>query len=110
MLAGYAEASGDRNPVHLDDQAAAAAGFPTVIVHGMLSMAFLADFVEANLRGTSLRVRRVKTRFRKVTLAGDVLRCEGRVKSRLDSGHFLLTFSAVNQNGDVTADGEAEVG
>ncbi|MET8505512.1 MaoC/PaaZ C-terminal domain-containing protein [Streptomyces sp. NPDC004787] len=38
-LRRYAAASGDHNPIHLDDAAARAAGFPSVIAHGMLSMA-----------------------------------------------------------------------
>lgn len=37
-VARYAEASGDRNPIHLDPVAAAGAGLPGVIAHGMLTM------------------------------------------------------------------------
>lgn len=35
----YAEASGDRNPIHTDPAAALAAGLPQTILHGMYSMA-----------------------------------------------------------------------
>lgn len=38
-LRAYAEASGDHNPIHLDDDAARALGLPGVIAHGMLSWA-----------------------------------------------------------------------
>lgn len=34
----YAEVSGDFNPIHFDDQAAAQHGFPKRITHGMLTM------------------------------------------------------------------------
>ncbi|MGH8881642.1 MAG: MaoC/PaaZ C-terminal domain-containing protein, partial [Stackebrandtia sp.] len=37
-LAAYAQASGDHNPIHLDDAAAQAAGLPGVIAHGMYTM------------------------------------------------------------------------
>ncbi len=109
LLAQYADASGDRNPVHLDDAFATSAGFPSVIVHGMLSMAFLADFVEATIAGTPYRVRRFKTRFRRVTFPGDALRVEGKVRKSLADGGWLVAVSAVNQKGEVTVDGEAEV-
>lgn len=35
----YAEASGDHNPLHLDPEAARAAGYPDVLAHGMLTLA-----------------------------------------------------------------------
>jgi len=38
-LAAYAEASGDHNPIHLDEAAAEAAGLPNVIAHGMYTAA-----------------------------------------------------------------------
>jgi acyl dehydratase len=37
-LVRYAAASGDSNPIHLDESAARAAGLPGVIAHGMLTM------------------------------------------------------------------------
>ena len=41
-LALYAAASGDHNPLHLDDEVARRAGFDRALVHGMLSMAYAA--------------------------------------------------------------------
>lgn len=37
-LVAYANASGDQNPIHQDDEVAAAVGLPGVIAHGMLTM------------------------------------------------------------------------
>ena len=108
-VVAYAQASRDYNPIHVDENFAKASGFPSVIVHGMLSMAFLADFVGRNFPESEFDVIRIKTRFRKVTFPGDVLKCEGKVKTVAPDGKILLTFSAVNQNGEVTADGDAEV-
>lgn len=105
----YADASGDRNAIHLYEDFAKDAGFPSVIVHGMLSMAFLADLVAMNFPTPRYRTHRLKTKFRKVTFPGDTLRCEGKVRSRLPDGRVVLTLTAVNQHGEVTADGEAEV-
>lgn len=41
-LRAYADASGDHNPIHLDEQAAMAAGLPGIIAHGMLTMGVVA--------------------------------------------------------------------
>jgi acyl dehydratase len=41
MLALFAGASGDHNPVHIDIDAARAAGLPDVIGHGMLTITCL---------------------------------------------------------------------
>jgi acyl dehydratase len=46
-LVHYAGASGDRNPIHWSASAAAAAGLPDVVAHGMLTMAAGATLVTA---------------------------------------------------------------
>ncbi|MCB0894409.1 MAG: MaoC family dehydratase N-terminal domain-containing protein [Nocardioides sp.] len=45
-LVRYAEASGDHNPIHQDEQVAASVGLPGVIAHGMYTMALAARAVE----------------------------------------------------------------
>lgn len=45
-LRAYAEASGDPNPIHLDEEVAKAVGLPDVIAHGMLTMALAARYVD----------------------------------------------------------------
>ena len=44
-LVRYAEASGDHNPIHQDDQVAHSVGLPGVIAHGMYTMALAARAV-----------------------------------------------------------------
>jgi acyl dehydratase len=44
-LVRYAEASGDHNPIHQDDQVAQSVGLPGVIAHGMYTMALAARAV-----------------------------------------------------------------
>ncbi|ALG86221.1 MaoC/PaaZ C-terminal domain-containing protein [Gordonia phthalatica] len=49
LIRQYADASGDRNPIHMADLTAKAFGFPRAIAHGMWSAAALLDNVEAQL-------------------------------------------------------------
>ncbi len=45
-LVGYADASGDQNPIHQDEDVARQVGLPGVIAHGMYTMALAARAVE----------------------------------------------------------------
>ncbi len=109
QLRDYAAASGDNNPIHLDETFAQEAGFPSVIVHGMLSMAFLGDHLRFNFPPETFQVKRLRTRFKKVTFPGDVLSCEGRIRRVEPDGTLLVSLHTRNQRGEITTEGEAEV-
>lgn len=61
-LRRYAEASGDHNPIHLDDEAAQALGLPGVVAHGMLTSALAIGLV-AEWAGGADRVTATSFRF-----------------------------------------------
>jgi acyl dehydratase len=98
QIRAYAEASGDRNPIHLDDAAARAAGLPGVIAHGMLGMAQLANFVVAHA-GDHRRLRRLRCRFSGMVLPGDTITFTGHVVGEAD-GLLKLELNADNQKGE----------
>ncbi|MFD3544770.1 MaoC/PaaZ C-terminal domain-containing protein [Streptomyces sp. NPDC058655] len=63
-ISTYAHASGDLNPIHLDADAARAAGFDTVIAHGMSVVALaVEEAVDRFADGDSARVRGLGCRF-----------------------------------------------
>jgi acyl dehydratase len=76
----YAEASGDRNPLHQDDDVARAAGFPGVIAHGMFTMAHMASCVTRWL-GDAQGVTRLRAQFRAPVLMGETIVAGGTVRS-----------------------------
>jgi acyl dehydratase len=87
-LKAYAAASGDPNPMHLDDEMARAAGHPGVFAHGMLSMGYLGELlVQAGGVGS---IRKLRTRFARLTWPGDVVTCRGRVTAVRDAGTTRL--------------------
>ena len=61
-LRAYADASGDQNPIHLDDAVATAVGLPGVIAHGMLTMGHAARIV-SDFAGGVGHVRSIAVRF-----------------------------------------------
>src|SRR5436305_13479267 len=92
QLQRYANASGDHNPIHLDEEAAHRVGLDSVIAHGMLSMAFLGQFVTQHIADNSgAFVAQLKVRFMNMVRLGDTLTCHGMVKAR-----------TMDNNGDVS--------
>lgn len=79
-VAAYADASGDRNPLHLHDDAARAAGFDDVIAHGMFTMGHLATAV-AGWVGEDAFVRRIKVQFRSPVSMGETIVARAVVRS-----------------------------
>ena len=69
-LRRYAAASGDPNPVHLEDSAAQAAGFDGVIAHGMLTLALAGRALEEWAGGPG-RVRDLRAKFTRPVLVPD---------------------------------------
>jgi acyl dehydratase len=96
----YAEASGDRNPIHLDDTFARSAGLPGVIAHGMLTMAFANQLVTDWL-GDRRLLKRLQARFAGMVLPGDQLTCAGSVTSKDDAARrVVINLSVTNQRGE----------
>jgi len=110
QLVKYAGASGDYNLIHTDDETARRVGLDGVIAHGMLSMAFLGQYL-CWLTGPE-SVRRLTVRFAEMVRPGDVLTCRGRVKALVgEAGGQRLTLElwAENQSAQRVTTGDAEV-
>ena len=70
----YAEASGDQNPIHQDENIAKMAGLPGIILHGMCTMAMATKgAVDALAGGDPTKVKRVRVRFSKPVFPGQEL-------------------------------------
>ena len=96
----YAEASGDRNPIHLDETFARSAGLPGVIAHGMLTMAFANQMVTDWLGDRSL-LKRLQGRFAGMVVPGDDVTCSGTVASKDDGARrILINLVVTNQRGE----------
>lgn len=62
LLKAYANASGDQNPIHQNEEFALSVGLPNVISHGMLTMALAGKYV-TEWAGGSANVREFSARF-----------------------------------------------
>lgn len=67
----YAQASGDYNPIHVDENVAKMAGLPGIIVHGLCTMAFTSKVMIDHLcNHDPRRLKRLRARFSRPVLPG----------------------------------------
>lgn len=92
QIARYADAVGDHNPVHLDDGFARAAGLPSVIAHGPLTVALAIDAVVEQVGPAALRS--AKARLSAPVFPSDelvVVPTDGGVEVRKADGTTVAT-------------------
>ncbi len=109
-LALYAGASNDHVLLHIDSDFAKAAGMGDVFAHGMLSMAYLAQFLTAI--APQERVRSWGVRFLAITPVGATVRCSGEVREIFEAEGERRARLAIRTtiDGDVrTLEGEAVI-
>ncbi len=110
QIAAYADASGDHNPIHLDNAFAVSVGLPGTIAHGMLELGILAEAISV-WAGGSANLKSLSCRFSKPLRAGDTITCTGTVVS-LDEAEGVATLEvgASSDRGDrVLTNGRATV-
>lgn len=90
----YAEASGDFNPIHLDDTYARQAGLGGVIAHGMLTMAQMADMITEWISTEGI-ISNLEVRFEQMVRPGDTIKFYGFVNARLENS-LICNIEAVN--------------
>ena len=95
-IAAYADASGDHNPLHLDDVYAKSTQFGGVIAHGMLSMAFVCELMAVNFPATWHAGGKMKLRFKAPVLPGETVRVTGQVQDIKDSQDGALALCSIS--------------
>ena len=80
----YAEASGDHNPIHVDESFAKMAGLGGIILQGLCTMAFTSKAViDEVLQGDPTRLKRLKVRFSKPVRPGNTVTTTGGRGNRM---------------------------
>ena len=98
LLKAYADASGDQNPIHQNEEFALSVGLPNVIAHGMLTMALVGKYV-SDFAGGSANVLEYSARFIKpVVVPGgeNVDLTVSATVSEVNDGKISLTLSATS--------------
>ena len=110
MLALYAGASGDHNPMHIDIDFARSAGLDDVFAHGMLSAAYVGRLI-TDWAGQD-RMHELTIRFTGVTHVHDEPTCIGKIVERFEVNgeqRLRVEVQCLNQKGEVKITGHAVV-
>jgi acyl dehydratase len=110
----YAGASGDFNPIHLDDEFARSVGLPGRILHGLYTMALVARAQTEALGGPG-HLRRLSVQFRGIAVPEEEIVISSTVKER-DAGsagaggeRLIVTATARQQDGAIIRGASAEL-
>ena len=106
----FTEISGDRNPIHYDEDVAKSSRFGGIVVQGGVTSGLLSALVAEQLPGPGSVFLEVSWRFRAPVRPGDVITAEATVTSvRRDKPVTTLATRVTNQDGVIVLDGSAVV-
>ena len=106
----FAELTGDRNPVHLDDEYAAGTRFGRRIAHGMLGASLISAVLANELPGRGTVYLSQTLRFTAPVFPGDTVTARVTVRQvREDKPVVTLETVCTNQRGERVVEGEAVV-
>ena len=94
----YAAASGDFNPIHIDQKVGVEAGLGGTILQGLCTLAWAVDAFGRYL-GDPGRVAGIEVRFSRPVAPNDVVTYAGKVTA-IDAGLLTAEIEATNQRGE----------
>jgi acyl dehydratase len=103
----YAGASGDFNPIHIDEEFALSVGLPGRILHGLWTMAQVARAL-TDAAGGPEHLKRLSVQFRGIGIPEREIAVTGTVRESRD-GRLVIDALAVQQGKRIIRGGEAEL-
>jgi acyl dehydratase len=103
----YAGASGDYNPIHIDEEFAKSVGLPGRILHGLYSMAQVAR-AQTEAGGGPGSLRRLSVQFRGMGFPEQEIVVTGTVRETRD-GVAIVEAEAEQSSNRIIRNAEAEI-
>ena len=107
LTARYAGASGDFNPIHIDEEFAKAVGLPGRILHGLWTMAQVAR-AQSEAVGSPEKLRRLSVQFRGMGVPEHEVVVTGTVRE-VSEGRAIIDTIAEQDGKQIIRNAEAEV-
>jgi 3-hydroxybutyryl-CoA dehydratase len=109
----YARASRDFNPIHIDEEFARKTTAGGTIAHGMLTLAYISQWMTDSFGRDWLAGGKLNVRFKAPARPGDTLTIQGKVRTiqKNDDGpvNIICEVQCTNQKGETVITGEAGV-
>jgi len=107
MVDRFGDLSGDRNPLHTDEEYARSLGHPGTVVYGMLSASLYSTMAGMLLPGKYCLLQQMETKFRKPVYIGDTLTITGKIiQHTLFPAQIVVECRIRNQNGTLVNSGK----
>ncbi len=107
VTARYAGASGDFNPIHLDDEFARSVGLPGRILHGLYTMALVAR-AQTQAAGGPQHLKRLAVQFRGTAVPEEEITITSTVSTR-DGARVIVSATATQLGRAVIRGATAEL-
>src|SRR6184192_2947399 len=107
ITARYAGASGDFNPIHIDEEFAKSVGLPGRILHGLWTMAQVAR-AQADAAGGPEHLKRLSVQFRGMGMPEQEVVVSGKVREAAD-GCVIVETVAEQSGNQIIRNAEAEL-
>jgi acyl dehydratase len=104
----YAGASGDFNPIHIDEELAKQVGLPGKILHGLWSMAQVAR-AQTEAAGGPHALKRLSVQFRGMGLPEHEVVVRSTVRELTPDGRALVDTRAEQAGNQIIRNAEAEL-
>lgn len=110
MIEGFAQATGDHNPIHLNEDYAKGTIFKTRVAHGMLQAGILSGVLGTRFPGVGTIYLSQTLKFLKPVFIGDEITFRLRVLELIkEKSRVRLETVCINQRGETVLTGEALV-
>src|SRR5690349_23201770 len=108
-VVGFAEVTGDRNPIHLSEHFAAKTPFGTRIAHGLYTASLISAVLGTRLPGPGAVYRSQTLNFHGPVKIGDVVEVIVEVVELTPKGRTVRLSCEASVDGKLVLDGEAVV-
>jgi acyl dehydratase len=110
MVRGYAEITGDYNPLHFDEDFTSRTRFGQLMAQGGITTGLLHAMVAMDMPGPGTVFMNQRWDFPRPVYIGDTIRAKGTVKSVHPTRPIAeIEFSVKNQDGETVLEGGATV-
>ena len=110
MIRGFADVTGDHNPIHLDDDYAKASPFEGRIAHGMLVASLISEVLGTKLPGPGTIYLGQELKFRAPVRPGDTVTVRAEITAfDAERKRIVMSTRVTNQRDEVVIEGEAKL-
>lgn len=106
----FAEATGDCNPIHLDEQYAATTPFKKPVVHGVLLLGFVSGIIGLEFPGAGTVAREISAKFVRPVFVGEKVKAEVIVTNKKEKINICyLDYIVYNEKSEVVVKGKVTI-